>query len=101
MEYYVFETEGQAQACLDYINNSDWFPIAGTNGSIGTTKWAEAIQELPDGRFAFPRIPSNRLDFIGVSVQSREAFLHAFNPSIEALTIEALTIKELNLEDEL
>jgi hypothetical protein len=90
-EYYVWDTEVQAQAALDYINGSGWFPIVGVNAATGepqpdkqqTTSWASEVLERVDNKWCFPRIPEARLDAIGVPANDRQAFLDAFNPSIE------------------
>ena len=90
-EYYVWDDEAVAQAALDYINGSGWFPITGVNAATGqpqpnkqkTERWCSEIQERVDGKWCFPRIPESRMDAIGVPPEDRQAFLDAFNPSIE------------------
>jgi len=95
IEYYVWDTEAQAQAALDYINNSGWFPIVGRNAKTGelqpdkqkTTCWAEEVLERVDGKWCFPRIPESRLNALGVSKEDRQAFLNAFQPTIQVFHI--------------
>jgi len=90
-EYYVWDNEPQAQAALDYINGSGWFPIVGNNAATGepapdkqtTTCWVSEISERLDGKWCFPRVPSERLDYIGVPEEDRQAFLNVFAPTIE------------------
>lgn len=90
-EYYVWDTEAAAQAALDYINNSGWFPIVGRNAKTGvlqpdkqqTTEWASAPRERVDGKWCFSRITTDILDAVGVSAEDRQAFLDAFAPTIE------------------
>ena len=91
-EYYVWDTESEAQTALDYINASGWFPIVGVNAATGdpqpdkqqTILWAaEVLQRVTDNKWCFPRIPEARLDAIGVPAEDRQAFLDTFNPSIE------------------
>lgn len=90
-EYYVFETKEQAEFALDYINNSQWFPMVGVNAFTGkpepekqmTMKWTDNVNERVDGKWCFPRIPSTRLDAMNVSVQDRQDFFNACKPAIE------------------
>ena len=91
MEYYVFANEASAQACLNYINSTPWFPIVGTKNnkpapeSQTTTSWAESPAEMLSGEWAVPRIPTSRLDHLGVTQDSRNAFLSAFGNDIRDL----------------
>jgi hypothetical protein len=89
-EYYVFQTEAEAQACLDYINGSDWFPIVGSINGVPqpnkqtTTKWVEAVEEIGDV-WCVPRIHASRLDALGVSGDTRDQFIAAFGQDIRSL----------------
>jgi hypothetical protein len=91
-DHYVFQTQAQAQACLDYINSTPWFPIIGQiNGqpaldAQATTCWAEAPLEMLTGEWAVPRIPETRLDYVGVPQAHRNAFLQAFGSDIRDLS---------------
>jgi hypothetical protein len=90
-EYYVWDTEAEAQSALDYINGTSWFPIVGNNAATGqpapnkqrTTKWTDAVQQRYDGKWCFPRVPASRMDAMNVPAEDRQAFLDAFTPSIE------------------
>lgn len=90
-EYYVWDLEAQAQAALDFINATGWFPIVGRNAKTGelqpdkqmTTSWATEVQERVDTKWCFSRIPEATLDALGVPAEDRQAFLDAFNPTIE------------------
>jgi len=92
MEYYVFQTEDSANQCLSYINGSGWFPITGNRGgkpspsTQKTTSWATEVQESASGEWAVPRIPTSKLDLIGVPQADRDAFLAAFGQDIRTLT---------------
>jgi hypothetical protein len=93
MEYYIFATEAGATACLDYINATPWFPLAGkVNGQPApdanqkTTKWADTPQEMVSGEWCVPRVPESRLDHINVPQGDRDAFIAAFGQDIRTLT---------------
>jgi len=92
MEFYVFQTEAEANACIFGINASGVFPIAGkTNGvsvlgKTQTTCWVKKARELPaTGEWAIPRIPESRLDGMGVLQENRDAFLASFGQDIREL----------------
>ena len=91
-EYYVFPTEADAQACLDYINGTAWFPIVGNrNGqpapdAQATERWAEAPTEMASGEWCVPRIPESRLDALGVSQEERDAGMAAYGQDIRELS---------------
>jgi len=91
-QYYVWESnqEGLANAALNYINNSGLLPLIGSNSSgvpqpdkQKTMRWTDEVLEIIDGRFCFERIPEKTLDYMGVPVSNRVAYLEAFQPSIE------------------
>jgi hypothetical protein len=91
MEWYRFDTVEAAQACLDAVNNHPKLPHVGRNALSGklqpdkcqTTKWCDSVTECLDGKFGFPRVTEKWLDILEVSEEDRQAFLDAFNPSIE------------------
>ena len=98
MEFYVFQTEAEANACIFGINASGVFPIAGkTNGvsvlgKTQTTCWVKKARELPaTGEWAIPRIPESRLDYIGVPEENRDAFLSVFGQDIRSLSYSDFT----------
>ena len=102
-EYYVWDTEVAAQAALDFINGTGWFPIVGRNAKTGlpapdkqmTTKWADEVQERVDGKWCFPRVKEARLDALGVPAEDRQAFLDAFNPTIEEYQNDWFPVEEI------
>ena len=92
MEYYVFATQEEADACVTFINNTPWFPIVGRRKGMPdplacrTTKWCEGPSELTSGEWAVPRIPESRLDYVGVPQEDRDNFMVAFGQDIRELT---------------
>jgi len=100
MEYYVFATEAAAQACVDYINGTPWFPIVGTCSGQpaptkqATTAWVDAPLEMLSGEWAVPRIPESRLDYVGVPQEDRDAFIAAFGQDIRDLTDAHFPVSE-------
>ena len=90
-EYYVFATEAEADACLNYINSTPWFPIVGKVNGVpapekqNTTKWADSPQEMTSGEWAIPRIEEARLDALEVPQEDRDAFMAAFGQDIRTL----------------
>jgi hypothetical protein len=93
MEYYIFATEAGAVACLNYINSTPWFPLAGQvkgqpapEANQKTTKWADAPQEMVSGEWAVPRIPESRLNYLEVPQADRDNFIAAFGQDIRQLT---------------
>jgi hypothetical protein len=89
MEWYVFTTQEQAQDALDYVNSFPVFPIVGERAGAPdpsaqlTTCWCESLRQRVDGKWCFPRIPSERLDLMGVSMEQRLHFFQTFNPVVE------------------
>jgi hypothetical protein len=96
MEYYVFQAEQAANRCITAVNGSGWFPIIGNNAATGepqpdkqqTIAWVEVATEMLSGEWAIPRIPQDRLDYLEVSQEDRDAFLAAFGQGIRDLTHE-------------
>jgi len=88
-DFYIFDTKLKAENALNYINNSNWFPA---DGGL-TVKWADEVTELIDGRFAIPRIPSARLDLIGVENSQRLDFFNANPCQIEQISNEKIKVK--------
>jgi hypothetical protein len=91
MEYYIYQTEVDANACITYINSTDWFPLIGNVNSTPspenqmTTAWCTEANETISGEWAVPRVPTSRLDFLGVSQDDRDQFLAAFGQDIREL----------------
>ena len=92
MEYYVFATKADADTCLGFINTTSWFPVVGSVNGVPapqnqkTEKWADEPTEMLSGEWCIPRIPESRLDYLGVSAESRATFLAAFGQDIRTLT---------------
>lgn len=79
MEYYVFATKAEADACVKYINSDmGWYPIVGNAGGIPrpdnqqTLRWVDAPVEMKDGSWAVPKIPDDRFDFMKVPVSEQD-----------------------------
>ena len=91
-EYYVFQTQAEAQNCINYINSTPWFPIVGNVNGVPapdhqkTTSWVDRPDELISGEWAVQRIPEERLDLIGVPAVARAQFLAAFGQDVRALS---------------
>ncbi len=89
MEYYVFSDQTTAQSALDYINAFPVFPIIGQRGgnpdpaAQPTVRWCDEITPRDDGKWVFPRIPSARLDAMGVTAEQRLEFFRLFSPAVE------------------
>jgi len=100
MEYYVFATEAQAIACIAAINGTSWFPIVGYCNGVPapqnqqTTKWCDAPAEMTTGEWAVPRIPTSRLNDIGVPQADRDAFLAVYGQDIRSLSASDLVQPE-------
>lgn len=69
MIWLIYNTLEAAQAALNYINSSTWFPA--DNGY--TTQWCDQVRETTAG-FGFPAIPGDRLDLNGVPQEEIDAF---------------------------
>lgn len=91
MEFYVFSDQAGAQACIDYINSTPWFPIVGAVNGVPapdkqmTTCWCDTPRELVSGEWVVPRIPTSKLDALEVPQEDRDAFLAAFGQDIRSL----------------
>lgn len=100
MEYYVFQTESDAQGCIDYINSTPWFPIIGNKDGVPnpdaqtTTCWCETPSEMVSNEWAVPRIPNTRLDYLEVSQSDRDNFMATFGQDIRTLTVSDLVISD-------
>ena len=90
-EFYCFATEAEANACIGALNSNPVFPIVGNCGGKPapdkqqTTKWVDAPTELVSGDWAVPRVPTARLDSLGVGEEDRAAFIAAFGQDIRVL----------------
>jgi len=92
MQYYVFINKFEADACLNAINTSGWFPVVGKVAGVAapqnkkTTKWADESKELLSGEWCVPRVPKARLDFIGVPEVDQQAFLNVYGGDTRELS---------------
>ena len=90
-EWYRWNTEAEAQACLAYINAHPSLPLVGNNAKTHaaqpdktqTTKWCNEVTACEDGKFGFPRVTQTYLDAVGVDSASAQQFLGTFQPTIE------------------
>ena len=65
-QYYVFDTEAEAEAALTDINSDERFPIVGRNAATGelepnkqqTTCWVKKSKQRKDGKWVFERLPT-------------------------------------------
>ena len=106
MDHYVFKSESEAIACLDFINNSLWLPLTGKfkgqkapETKQKTTSWANAPIKLVSGEWAIRRLPPQILDYVGVSSNDRSDFLDTFKPEIRTLNASELNASDLNASD--
>lgn len=86
-EWYLWATKQQADAALGNINSNPAFPAmipdpATGERTVSVPVWCSATREMVDGRWGFRRIPAAILDEWGISAESREAWLAAFQPEI-------------------
>jgi hypothetical protein len=100
-EFYVFNTEAEANDCINAINGTSWFPIVSSccgelaPGKQQTTKWCEVPREMLNGKYAVQRIPTSRLDFVGVPQAERDAFLALYGQDIRELeATDFVTLEE-------
>jgi hypothetical protein len=91
MEYYVFQTIEDANACISAINDSGWFPIVGNKNGRPAP---ESQQTTCCGEWAVPRIPESRLDFMGIPQETRDAFLATYGQDIRELSSEDFPSEE-------
>jgi hypothetical protein len=93
-EYYVFPTKAEAEACMNFINGSSWFPITPNKKGVPNPnakkvlRWAgpKALKELVSGEWAVPRVPVYELDRFNVPQSERDSFLSAYGSDIRTLT---------------
>lgn len=97
-EFYVFQTEGQAQSCINFINAQPYYPVRGQyrggpapDNKQKTERWTDAPREMVSGEWAVPRVPEPTLDYVGVPVEDRQAFLQNFGQDIRTLTVSDFT----------
>jgi hypothetical protein len=86
-EWYLWASKATADAALGNINSNPAFPAmipdpATGERTVSVSVWCTATREMADGRWGFRRIPADILDEWGISTESREAWLAAFQPEI-------------------
>lgn len=86
-EWYLWSTKAEADAALTAINSASAFPIlvpdpATGENTVSVASWCSKSRQTQDGRWGFPRIPTDILDEWNVSLESRAAWLAAFQPAI-------------------
>jgi len=89
MDLNVALTLLEATNGLNYINSNDTFPIVGRNAKTGelepdkgkTEIWfhVDDIYHLTDGRYAFPKIPDDRLALSGITAEQQLEWRATFN----------------------
>lgn len=91
-EFYCFPDQTAAQACVDAINASGWFPIIGNKNGVPnpsaqhTVAWVDGPTQMLSGEWSIPRIPTAQLDFLGVPQAQRDSFIAMFGQDIRTLT---------------
>ena len=106
MDHYVFSTESEAVACLEFINSAPWLPLTGKikgrkapETKQQTKSWAIVPVKLITGEWAIRRLPSKVLDYAGVPDNERSDFLSAFKPEVRELKASDL-LQDESLQDE-
>ena len=93
MEFYIFNTEQKANACINVLNAQPYYPIRGkTNGKPAsddkqkTERWVTGPMLMTSGEWAVPRVPEATLDHLGVPAEDRHGFLAVHGTDIRTLT---------------
>ena len=95
VEFYVFKTRAEADACVKHINSDmGWYPIVGNVMGVPapqnqqTLHWADEPKEMKDGSWAVPKVPDKRLDEmkVPVTVQDKTDLLAVHGTDIRTLT---------------
>lgn len=86
-EWYLWDNKAVADAALTAINSNSTFPvlvpdIATGERTVSITAWCSATRVTSDGRWGFPRIPSDLMDEWNISMEDRTAWLTVFKPTI-------------------
>lgn len=86
-EWYVWVSKGTADAALATINNNKAFPVsifdlASRERTVTVASWCSTTTALADGRWGFPRIPSDLLNEWNISMEDRTDWLAVFKPTI-------------------
>ena len=86
-EWYLWNNKATADAALTVINGNPVFPVlipdlATGERNVSVTAWCSATRATTDGRWGFPRIPTDLLDEWNISTEDRTAWLTVFKPTI-------------------
>ena len=98
--YYVFPTQKEAQACLDFINGSGWFPIVGQRNGVpdktaqATVSWGKSPIEMLSGEWAVPYIPKARAEFLQIPQAEIDSFLATYAKDFRELSADAFPVVE-------
>lgn len=94
-EFYIWEeTDGNAQAMLDAINNDPRMPET-------MDEWATELTVFIDGRKGFKRIPEPILELIGITTEERDIMINTFGPAIIDMVNLPITVEEQMAIDEM
>jgi len=102
-DYYVFQTEAQANACLAVINGAGWFPVVSRVNGVPAPdkqkaeKWCSAPVQMLSGEWAIPRIPASLLNARKVTSKKRKEFMAVFGQDIRTLTEDDFPVVEVSL----
>jgi hypothetical protein len=98
MEFYVFQTEQLANACINTLNAQPYYPVRGkVKGQLAddskqkTERWALEPLEMLTGEWAVPRVPTATLDYVGAPEEDRQGFLAVHGTDIRTLTSDDFT----------
>ena len=92
-DYYVFQTEQKANACVNVLNAQPYYPVRGKvkgqpadDNKQKTERWVEAPTLMSSGEWAVPRVPTAMLDYVGAPEEDRAGFLAVHGTDIRTLT---------------
>ena len=86
-EWYIWDNKAKADAALAAINANSAFPVlipdpATGKHTVTVPCWCHFTQAMIDGSWGFKRIPAQLLDEWKISVESRDAWMDMFKPTI-------------------
>lgn len=86
-EWYTWTNKTTADAALAAINSNPAFPLmipdlATGERTVSIASWCSFTTALTNGKWGFPRIPSDLLSEWNISEESRMLWLTAFQPTI-------------------
>ena len=89
----IFPTLEIAEQALTAINNNERFPSVGLDANTGilqpektkTEVWfpVEDIYALTDGRFGFPKVSDERLEYVGVTQEESQQWANYYGAVVE------------------